>query len=137
MKIYIYPLKGYVVEFLLSRGVELVDEGSHCDILFYSGSDIKELRRLVKEVKCSCVVTNNIEPSIYEDFFWICHKHSDLHTLINPGIISTNSDILAKELYRVLSIQAEIDYKQKPEKVRFNSDLSDTWNKIKKIMLWA
>lgn len=137
MKIYIYPFKGYVAEFLLSRGVELVDEGEICEVLFYTGNNIKELRQLVHKLKCECVVANNIDLTIYEDFFWILHKHQDLHSLINPGIISTNSDILAKELYRVLSIQAEIDYKQKPERVRFNGNLSDTWNKIKKIMLWA
>ncbi len=136
MKIYIYPLKGYVAELLLSRGVELVDE-EQCDVLFYNGSNIKELRQLVKTTKCSCVVTNNIEPTIYENFFWIYHNHQDLHSLINPGIIKTNSDVLAKELYRVLSIQAEVDYKQKPERVRFDSNFRDTWNKIKKIMLWA
>jgi|GEM_PF-2069001 len=137
MKIYIYPLKGYVAELLLSRSVEIADEGDSCDVLFYTGSSINDLRRLVKETKCSCVVCNNIEPTVYENFFWIYHKHIDLNSLLSPGIISTNSDILAQELYRILSIQADIDYKQKPEKVKFNGNLSDTWIKIKKIMLWA
>lgn len=130
-------MKGYVAEVLLSRNVELADEDEVCDVLFYNGTDIKELRSLIKEKKCSCVVCNHIEPTVYENFFWIYHTHDDLNTFLNPGIISTNSDVLAKELYRVLSIQADIDYKQKPVKVKFNGNLSDTWNKVKKIMLWA
>jgi len=133
MKVSVYPIKDYIIEIINTRGITLASHEEKLDILFYTGTDLKELKELLNNSKAECVVLNNLKPKINSGFFWIYHDFNDWYSFLNPDIIYTNTEVLAKELYRILGIQTKIKNLSFNKKKRMPNNF---FEKVKEIMMW-
>jgi hypothetical protein len=135
MKVSVYPLRDYIIEFINTRGITLASHEEELDVLFYTGDSLKELKDLVKDTNAKCVIVNNMILKDNVGFFWIRHNFIDLNSLCNPVTINTNSEILAKELYGMWGLQADILFtKKKVKEVGASNNIIED---IKRVMLWA
>jgi len=134
MKVSCYPVRDYVIEFINTRGITLASHEEELDVLIYTGDDLKELKELVKDTEAKCVIVNNMILKDNVGFFWIKHNFTDLNSLCNPGTISTNTEILSKELYGMWGLQADIQFTKKEVKEKKPNDIIEH---VKQAMLWA
>jgi len=134
MKVSVYPLKDYIIEFINTRGITLASHEEDLDVLFYTGESLKELKDLVKDTNANCVIVNNMILKDNVGFFWIRHNFTDLNSLCNPVTISTNTEVLAKELYGMWGLQAEIQFTKKIVKEKSANNIIEH---VKNVMLWA
>jgi hypothetical protein len=134
MKVSVFPVVDYVIEFINTRGITLASHEEDLDVLFYTGKNIKELKEIVKDTNANCVIVNNLRLKDDVGFFWIRHEFVDLSSLCTPGIIHTNTEVLSRELYGMWGLQADIQFtKIQSKKKRPISIISD----IKDAMLWG
>jgi hypothetical protein len=134
MKVSIYPLKDYIIEFINTRGITLASHEEKLDVLFYTGSDFKELKELVKDTEPDFVILNNMRVSNNVRFNWIRHEFDNLITLLRPDIIYTNEEVLARELYSLWGIQTDVSSIKKIQTKKKN--ISSIFSNIKEVMLW-
>lgn len=134
MKVSIYPLKDYIIEFINTRGITLASHEEKLDVLFYTGSDLKELKGLVKDTEPDFVILNNMRVSNNVGFNWIRHEFDNLITLLRPDIIYTNEEVLARELYSLWGIQTDVSSIKKIQTKKKN--ISSIFSNIKEVMLW-
>ena len=134
MKVSIYPLKDYIIEFINTRGITLASHEEKLDVLFYTGSDFKELKELVKDTEPDFVILNNMRVGDNVGFNWIRHEFDNLITLLRPDIIYTNEEVLARELYSLWGIQTDVSSTKKIQTKKKN--ISSIFSNIKEVMLW-
>ena len=134
MKVSIYPLKDYIIEFINTRGITLASHEEKLDVLFYTGSDLKELKELVKDTEPDFVILNNMRVGDNVGFNWIRHEFDNLITLLRPDIIYTNEEVLARELYSLWGIQTDVSSTKKMQVKKKN--ISSIFSNIKEVMLW-
>lgn len=134
MKVSIYPLKDYIIEFINTRGITLASHEEKLDVLFYTGSDFKELKELVKDTEPDFVILNNMKVGDNVGFNWIRHEFDNLITLLRPDIIYTNEEVLARELYSLWGIQTDVSSIKKIQTKKKN--ISSIFSNIKEVMLW-
>jgi len=134
MKVSIYPLKDYIIEFINTRGITLASHEEKLDVLFYTGSDFKELKELVKDTEPDFVILNNMRVGDNVGFNWIRHEFDNLITLLRPDIIYTNEEVLARELYSLWGIQTDVSSIKKIQTKKKN--ISSIFSNIKEVMLW-
>lgn len=134
MKVSIYPLKDYIIEFINTRGITLASHEEKLDVLFYTGSDFKELKELVKDTEPDFVILNNMRVGDNVGFNWIRHEFDNLITLLRPDIIYTNEEVLARELYSLWGIQTDVSSTKKMQVKKKN--ISSIFSNIKEVMLW-
>lgn len=134
MKVSIYPLKDYIIEFINTRGITLASHEEKLDVLFYTGVNLKELKELVKDTEPDFVILNNMKVSDDVGFSWIRHEFDSLLTLCRPDIIYTNEEMLAKELYSLWGLQADVVAKKKIQAEKRN--IPNVINTFKDIMMW-
>jgi hypothetical protein len=134
MKVSIYPLKDYIIEFINTRGITLASHEEKLDVLFYTGSDFKELKELVKDTEPDFVILNNMRVGDNVGFNWIRHEFDNLITLLRPDIIYTNEEVLARELYSLWGIQTDVSSTKKIQAKKKN--ISSIFSNIKEVMLW-
>ena len=134
MKVSIYPLKDYIIEFINTRGITLASHEEKLDVLFYTGSDLKELKELVKDTEPDFVILNNMRVGDNVGFNWIRHEFDNLITLLRPDIIYTNEEVLARELYSLWGIQTDVSSTKKIQAKKKN--ISSIFSNIKEVMLW-
>jgi len=134
MKVSCYPIRDYVVEFINTRGVSLASHEDKLDVLFYTGNNLKELRGLIKDSEATLVIVNDLDLKDDVGFFWIRHNFNNLNSLCNPVTIDTNTEVLARELYGMWGLQAEIRFTKKEVRERKPNNIIEH---VKNVMLWA
>jgi len=134
MKVSVYPLRDYIIEFINTRGITLASHEEDLDVLFYTGNSLKELKDLVKDTNANCVIVNDMILKDNVGFFWIRHDFTNLNSLCNPVTISTNTPILAKELYGMWGLQADIQFTKKEVREKNTYNIIE---QVKSAMLWA
>lgn len=142
------PKVNYLFNFLVAKGFLMVDENPN--ILHYSGTNLKELKALVKKDRPDLLITHSISvfktldiPQVYHPL----HQKIDLERISK---IYTNKLSLCRHYYERLGLQEEIkivpSLKKKESKwevnflkcsgYSFRNLLDSYWKTFKRFMNW-
>ena len=140
----IFPQVDFLHAFLQTRGFLLVSDKEN--ILHYTGNDLKELGKLLKEDKPDLLIihSKDLANKFPPNSFWIYHPVKTEKDLYSVKKLYTNSYRLCQHYYQKLGLQKEIilleeSGKEKKNEDKFaksNSFIYKIWFKVCQFLYW-
>lgn len=105
------------VEFFNRMGLEITDYAPN--ILLYTGDNIKELRKLMKQLEADMAFVNNVDLTNDEKFFWVKCFFESSKDILKCKRAWTNSLVLSKKFFSILGAQVILEEVKRPVKEKF------------------
>ena len=134
-----YPPKDFMVSFLATRNVNIVEDKEQ--ILHYFGSSFRELKSLIKADKPDLVIINSSDLDINEEELQFCNYVIDMVTsdkdIYQNAAVRTNCPSLCQIYYRKLDLQRRMTIFYREIQPTSSSRAGEYLNRFIKFMRWA